>query len=158
MSKPRVLVLFDTDNDPPANQDYTRHLASGVDEVEFEVAKTLIDRGYDVRLLGFRNDIDQLLTGVRAQPVDVVFNLTERFKDLSSLDYTVAGLLEMLGLPYTGAGPTGLILARHKALTKMVLNHHDVRTPRFIETEPGTPVRRPSDLRFPLIVKPVDED
>jgi D-alanine-D-alanine ligase len=158
MTKPRVLVLFDTDSDPPTNQDYSRHLATGVDEVEFEVAKTLMDRGYEVRLLGFRNDIDQLLSGLRAQPVDVVFNLTERFKDLSALDYTVAGILEMLGVPYTGAGPTGLILARHKALTKMVLNHHDVRTPRFIETEPGTPVRRPSDLRFPLIVKPVDED
>ncbi|HEY0707803.1 MAG TPA: D-alanine--D-alanine ligase [Polyangia bacterium] len=158
MKKPRVLVLFDTDTDPPANQDYTRHLASGVDEVEFEVAKTLRERGYEVRLLGFRNDIDQLIAGIRAEPVDVVFNLTERFKDLSSLDYTVAGLLEMLGVPYTGAGPTGLILARHKALTKMVLAHHDVRTPRFIEIEPGNPCKRPSDLRFPLIVKPVDED
>jgi D-alanine-D-alanine ligase len=158
MTKPRVLVLFDTDNDPPANQDYSRHLSSGVDEVEFEVARTLTERGYEVRLLGFRNDLDQLLDGIRAQPVDVVFNLTERFKDLSALDYTVAGLLEMLAVPYTGAGPTGLILARHKALTKMVLNHHDVRTPRFMWTEPGTPCKRPSDLRFPLIVKPVDED
>ena len=158
MSKPRVLVLFDTDSDPPANQDYSRHLASGTDEVEYEVARTLLDRGYEVRLLGFRNDLDQLLDGIRAQPVDVVFNLTERFKDLSALDYTVAGLLEMLAVPYTGAGPTGLILARHKALTKMVLNHHDVRTPRFMWTEPGKPCKRPSDLRFPLIVKPVDED
>jgi D-alanine-D-alanine ligase len=158
VSKPRVLVLFDTDNDPPANQDYSRHLASGVDEVEFEVARTLTERGYEVRLLGFRNDLDQLLDGIRAQPVDVVFNLTERFKDLSALDYTVAGLLEMLAVPYTGAGPTGLILARHKALTKMVLNHHDVRTPRFMWVEPGSPTKRPSDLRFPLIVKPVDED
>ncbi len=158
MSKPRVLVLFDTDGDPPASQDYKRQLSSGVDEVEFEVGRTLLDRGYDVRLLGFRNDLDQLLAGLRAQPFDVVFNLTERWKDLSALDYTVAGLLEMLGAPYTGAGPTGLILSRHKALTKMVLNHHDVRTPRFMETIPGTPCQRPSDLRFPLIVKPVDED
>lgn len=158
MSKKRVLVLFDTDNDPPANQDYTKHLAAEVGEVEFEVARVLMERGYEVRLLGFRRDLDQLLVGLRAQPFDVVFNLTERFGDLSTLDYTVAGVLEMLGIPYTGAGPTGLILARHKALTKMVLNHHEVRTPRFIEIEEGKPCRRPSDLRFPLIVKPVDED
>jgi D-alanine-D-alanine ligase len=158
VSKPRVLVLFDTDSDPPANQDYARHLAGGVDEVEFEVARVLASRGYQVRLLGFRSDVAQLLTGLRAEPFDVVFNLTERFRDLSSLDYSVASLLEMLGVPYTGAGPTGLILARHKALTKMVLTHHDVTTPRFIEIEAGAACRRPSDLRFPLIVKPVDED
>jgi D-alanine-D-alanine ligase len=158
MKKPRVLVLFDTDGDPPANQDFTRHMAGAVDEVEFEVSRVLLERGYGVRLLGFRGDVNQLLSGLRAEPFDVVFNLTERFRDQSALDYTVAGMLEMLGVPYTGAGPSGLILSRHKALTKMVLNHHDVRTPRFIEIEEGTPCQRPSDLRFPLIVKPVDED
>jgi len=88
----------------------------------------------------------------------VVFNLTERFRDQSTLDYTVAGLLEMKDVPYTGAGPAGLILSRHKALTKMVLNHHGVRTPRFMEVNVGEACNRPSDLRFPLIVKPVDED
>jgi D-alanine-D-alanine ligase len=158
MKKVRVLVLFDTDTDPPANQDYTRHLATEVDEVEFEVARELMARGHEVRLLGFKNDLDQLIAGVRAQPFDVVFNLTERFRGLSALDFTVAGLLEMLGLPYTGAGPTGLMTARHKALMKMVLNHHGVRTPRFVEIGQGEPCRRPADLAFPLIVKPVDED
>ncbi len=79
----------------------------------------------------------------------MVFNLTERFRDLSALDYTVAGMLEMLGVPYTGAGPTGLILSRHKALTKMVLNHHDVRTPRFIEIERARPAAAPATCAFP---------
>lgn len=158
MKKPRVLVLFDTDGDPPANQDYSKQLSGELDEVEFEVAQCLRERGYEVRLLGFRGDLGQLLTGLSAEPFDVVFNLTERFRDQSALDFTVAAVLEMLGVPYTGADPAGLMLSRHKALTKMVLNHHDVRTPRFIEIEKGSPCRRPSDLRFPLIVKPVDED
>jgi len=158
MSKPRVLVLFDTDTDPPANQDYGRFLVEDAKEVEYEVATTLMARGYEVRLLGFRNDLQQLLAGLEAGPFDVVFNLTERFRDQSTLDYTVAGLLEMKDVPYTGAGPAGLILSRHKALTKMVLNHHGVRTPRFMEVNVGEACNRPSDLRFPLIVKPVDED
>ena len=41
MSKPRVLVLFDTDTDPPANQDYSRFLGEDAKEVEYEVATTL---------------------------------------------------------------------------------------------------------------------
>ena len=35
--------------------------------------------------------------------MDVVFNLAERFRGASALDYTVAAVLEMLGFPYTGA-------------------------------------------------------
>jgi len=158
MKKVRVLVLFDTDSEPPTNQDYSRHLATQVDEVEFEVARELMARGHEVRLLGFKDDLDQLTTGLRAQPCDVVFNLTERFRGVSNLDFTVAGVLEMLKLPYTGAGPAGLMTARHKALTKMVLNHHGVRTPRFVEIGLRETCRRPPELTFPLIVKPVDED
>jgi D-alanine-D-alanine ligase len=158
MKKRRVLVLFDTDGDPPANQDYSKPLASGNDEVEYQVARTLAERGHQVRLLGFRNNLEALIAGLRAEPFDVVFNLSERYRDVSALDYAVAGVLEMLGAPFTGSGATGLILARHKALTKMVLQHHGVRTPHFIEIPMGRPVNRPSDLRYPLIVKPLDED
>jgi len=42
------------------------------------------------RLLAFRDSLDQLAAGLRAEPCDVVFNLAERFRDESALDYTVA--------------------------------------------------------------------
>jgi D-alanine-D-alanine ligase len=158
MKKARVLVLFDTDTDPPANQDYSRHLQNGVDEVEFEVARVLMARGHQVRLLGFRHDVVQLLEGLRAEPCDVVFNLTERFRDQSALDYTVAGVLEMLDMPYTGVSCEGLMLARDKALTKKVLAYEGIRIPHFMVCRHGSSCARPSDLRFPLIVKPLDED
>lgn len=157
MKKARILVLFDTDGDPPANQDYKKQLESA-DEAEYDVARALIGLGHDVRLLGFRSDLDQLVDGLRAEPVDLVFNLTERFRNLSALDYGVVGILEMLNLPYTGAAAEGLILARDKALTKMVLAYHGLRIPHFMVCERGAPVQRPSDIRFPLIVKPLDED
>src|SRR5215475_12535676 len=117
MKKPRVLVLFDTDAEPPASQEYKKELESS-DEAEFDVARTLIERGHQVRLLGFRSDLDQLMDGLRAEPADVVFNLSERYREQSALDYTVASVLEMLDMPYTGASSEGLILARDKALTK----------------------------------------
>jgi D-alanine-D-alanine ligase len=157
MKKARILVLFDTDAEPPANQDYKKQIESA-DEAEFDVARALIGLGHEVRLLGFRSDLDQLVAGLRAEPVDLVFNLTERFRNLSSLDYGVVGILEMLNMPYTGAAAEGLILARDKALTKMVLAYHGLRIPHFMVCERGAPVQRPSDIRFPLIVKPLDED
>lgn len=157
MKKSRILVLFDTDADPPVQQDYRKQLESS-EEAEFDVARALIGLGHEVRLFGFRNDLDQLVAGLRAEKVDLVFNLSERFRNVSALDYGVAALLEMLDIPYTGAGAEGLILSRDKALTKMVLAYHGLRIPHFMVCPRGAPVQRPSDIRFPLIVKPLDED
>ncbi len=158
MKKPyRVLVLFDTDGEPPASQDYKKQVES-TDEAEFDVARALIQKGHQVRLLGFRDNPEQLIAGLRAEPADVVFNLSERFRGESALDYTVAAVLEMLGLPYTGASSEGLMLARDKALTKKVFAYQGIRIPHFMVCPHGDPVQRPSDLRFPLIVKPLDED
>lgn len=153
----RILVLFDTDGEPPAGQDYSRQLESA-DEAEFDVARALRGQGHDVRLFGLRDDLDALVAGLRAEPADVVFNLTERFRNVSALDYGVAAVLEMLGLPYTGASAAGLMLARNKALTKMVLAYQGLRIPHFFVCPRGQPTQRPSDVRFPLIVKPLDED
>jgi D-alanine-D-alanine ligase len=157
LKKARVLVLFDTDGEPPASQDYKKQVES-TDEAEFDVARVLLAKGHEVRLFGFRDNLDQLVAGLRAEPVDVVFNLSERFRDQSALDYTVAAVLEMLGLPYTGASSEGLMLARDKALTKKVFAYQGIRIPHFMVCRNKTPVQRPSDLRFPLIVKPLDED
>ena len=157
MKKMRVLVLFDTDGEPPASQDYKKELESS-EEAEFDVARALVQKGHEVRFLGFKSDLDQLTQGLRAAPADVVFNLTERFRDKSALDYTVAGVLEMLDMTYTGASCEGLMLARDKALTKKVLAYEGIRIPHFMVCRHGGQVTRPSDLRFPLIVKPLDED
>ena len=158
MKKTRVLVLFDTDGDPPpAPQDYKKELESS-EEAEFDVGRALVAKGHEVRFLGFKHDLDQLTQGLRAAPTDVVFNLTERFRDKSALDYTVAAVLEMLDMVYTGASCEGLMLARDKALTKKVLAYEGIRIPHFMVCRQGASVGRPSDLRFPLIVKPLDED
>src|SRR4051794_16908528 len=157
MKKTRVLVLFDTDGDPPTAQEYKKELESS-EEAEFDVARALIQKGHEVRFLGFKGDLDQLSQGLRAAPADVVFNLTERFRDKSALDYSVAALLEMLDMPYTGASSEGLMLARDKALTKKVLAYQGIRIPHFMVCPLGAEVQRPSDIRFPLIVKPLDED
>jgi D-alanine-D-alanine ligase len=157
MKKARVVVLFDTDVAPPANQDFTKAIEAN-EEAEFDVARGLIARGHEVRCLGFKDDIDQLVAGLRASPCDVVFNLSERFRGDSALDYTVTSIMDMLGIAYTGASSEGLILARDKALTKKVLAYHGILIPHFMVCPMGQPIQRPSDLRFPLIVKPLNED
>jgi D-alanine-D-alanine ligase len=153
----RVTVLFDTDGEPPANQDYAKQLQAS-DEAEFDVARALLERGHVVQLVGVRDRLDTMIESLRAGPSDIIFNLTEGFRGRASLDYALAGLLEMLGTAYTGTPPAGLVLTRDKALTKKVLAHHGLRVPNFHVYPRGVWERRPSDMRFPLIVKPLAED
>jgi D-alanine-D-alanine ligase len=69
----------------------------------------------------------------------------------------VAGYLDLLGRPYTGAGPQGLYLAQDKGLAKKLFGFHGIRTPFFATCYQGT-LDHAHDIKFPLIVKPVSED
>jgi D-alanine-D-alanine ligase len=157
VKKSKIVVLFDTDGDPPANQDYSKQLQTS-DEAEFDIARALLERGHVVNLVGVRDKLDPMLDALRTGSGDIVFNATESFGGRASLDYAIAGILEMFRAAYTGTAPEGLIITRDKALTKKILNYHGLRTPNFHVYRRGTLEQRPSDLRFPLIVKPLSED
>jgi D-alanine-D-alanine ligase len=60
--------------------------------------------------------------------------------------------LELLGVPYTGCNPRGLILARDKSLGRKLLTYHRLPAPDFVVVRRGHAVR-PTRLRYPLIVK-----
>jgi len=69
----------------------------------------------------------------------------------------IAAYLDLLDLPYTGAGPRGLYLAQNKALAKKIFHFHDIRTPFFAVSYKGLSDHA-HDIAFPLIVKPQSED
>ncbi len=73
-------------------------------------------------------------------------------------DGTVQGLLEMLGLPYTGSGVLGSALAMDKLRTKQLLMGAGIPTPawRPIDSEADC-VAVAAELGCPLIVKPALE-
>jgi len=87
-----------------------------------------------------------------------VFNLTEHFNEVSAYDRNVAGLLEMMGVPYTGSSPTGLTLCKNKGMAKELLAYHRIRVPNFAIFSPGATIKRPSRLKFPLFIKPAEEE
>jgi D-alanine-D-alanine ligase len=89
---------------------------------------------------------------------DLVFNAAEAFHGNPSLEYLVPGLLEAEGYRYTGSPPQALLVSRNKAMSKKVLAYHDIRVPRFLTWRPGEALQGPADLRFPLMVKPLQSD
>lgn len=66
-------------------------------------------------------------------------------------DGCVQGLLEILAIPYTGAGVTASSLCMNKRLTKDVLRAAGLKVPVDI------PIEAKGPIRYPVFVKPVAE-
>src|ERR1051325_6556727 len=157
--KEKGLVLFESAGTPPADQDFSRELKNDEDwATEAHVIAALEKLGHEVRTIGVYEDPGLIINEVKSHPPDVVFNLTEHFNARSAYDRNVAGLLEMLDLPYTGSGPTGLTLCKNKGMAKEILAYHHIRVPDSAVFPIGAAIRRPKRLRFPLFIKPLQEE
>lgn len=97
----------------------------------------------------------QSLWDLRTEGFDRVFiALHGRFGE----DGTVQGVLEALGIPYTGSGVMASALAMDKWRTKLVWQAAGVPTPRFRMLVPGGDFAQVIDeLGLPLIIKPARE-
>ena len=99
----------------------------------------------------------QSLNGLGKCGADLVFNLTESYAGDDTKEMNVAAYMDLLGLPYTGAGPHAHFLAQDKATAKKMFAFHDIRTPFFATAYRGN-IDHAHDVKFPLIVKPQSED
>ena len=89
---------------------------------------------------------------LRRDVPDVVLNLVDSVKGEEHLASAIPGVLELLGVPYTGAGILGLSMDTNKFVIKKLLQEHGVPVPTFQLF--NTPEDRIDPLlRFPLISK-----
>jgi D-alanine-D-alanine ligase len=73
-------------------------------------------------------------------------------------DGVIQGLLESIGLPYTGSGVLGSALGMDKLRTKQVWQSAGLPTPGFAVLSSAADVERVKDgLQYPVIVKPAHE-
>jgi D-alanine-D-alanine ligase len=142
----RITLLHSADALEPPVDPVIEQLAGTMETLHHTVARVPVDA-----------DIIPVVESLRRSPPELVFNLTESFAGVSSLDSNLAALLNLLGLRYTGSSPSGLVLAGDKSLTKKVLSFHGIRTPKFATVYRGA-VDWVGDIDFPLIVKPPQED
>ena len=154
----KVAVVFDTLHPEWEDVDYKKEVDAKVEEAEYDVARALLAQGHDVLMVGVGDAVAPLLERLATFAPKLVFNGCEAFRGHAWHEYAVAALLEMHGYAHTGSSPTALLVARNKSLTKKILAYHGIRVPAFAEFHPGDQVIRPSELRFPLIVKPLLED
>lgn len=127
------------------------------DPVLGQIEEALRGLGHEVVRTTVAADIVPIIDALRRADPGLVFNLAESFDGKSALESNVAALLNLLGLRYTGSSPAGLLMAGDKSLTKQVLGFHRILTPQFATVFRGA-LDHVGDLRFPLIVKPPQED
>jgi D-alanine-D-alanine ligase len=150
MSKRRVGVLM---GGMSAERDVSLRTGDGV-------ATALESRGYDVARITFgpnTRGVDEL---VREAGIDVAFLALH---GRGGEDGCVQGLLELLGIPYTGSSVLASALAMDKLKAKEMFRLHNVPTPPYyvvrgedLEDE-GALEELHGSFGFPVVVKPRSE-
>ena len=120
--------------------------------MEANVLFALKQRHRNVSVVPFDSGITPTIEELRKLKPRLVFNLTEWVAGNRRLDAAITGVLEMMNLRYTGAGPDGMHLARDKALAASIVADLGIDVPANAvvngRLDPAL------GLGFPLIVKP----
>lgn len=159
MGKHDCVILYNTENFAEIEGAEEKiYRCSLIREEIGAIEQTLRDGGFNPFVLSidcFSKDVVQILMKLSPK---FVFNLCEEVNGRSELEMCIAGVLELMDVPYTGSGPFALGLALNKFHVKQVLRSAGVSVPKGCLLPVGHRLRLRSSLQFPVIVKPVSSD
>jgi D-alanine-D-alanine ligase len=156
--KLKVLVLFDGIRPTKIDEDLSKELKHKDWRTEANVMAALGALGHTAEHLAIFDDLDLVRQKLENFAPDVLFNLVEQFKNNPGFDQNIVSLLEMQGVPFTGCGSTGLVLCKHKGISKKILSYHHIHVPHFVVIPRGQRIARLNRPKFPILVKPVKEE
>jgi D-alanine-D-alanine ligase len=156
--KLKVLALFDAVRPTKIDQDLTAEMKTEDWKTEKDVFAALGELGHTAEHLAIFDDLDFVRQKLTSFEPDVLFNLADQFKNNRGFDQNIVSLLEMQGVPFTGCGATGLVLCKHKGISKKILGYHHILVPNFVVIPRGQRIARLKRPKFPLLVKPVKEE
>jgi D-alanine-D-alanine ligase len=118
------------------------------------IYEALQSSGYNVVAIDVGHDICRVL---EKKSVDIAFlALHGGYGENGSIQ----GMLEVLGIPYTGSGVLSSALAMDKEASKKIFLYHDIPVPPFmVIPDESSHMHKLSAINFslPLVVKPVAE-
>lgn len=148
--------MFDLPEAVPENTDFLKILKTEDYKDERNVYDSLRKLGHDVSLLGIYDETTVLLSYLKKEKPDVVFFLCESFRNDRSQAAHLISVLELEGIQFTGVPAAPQHLCRDKALSKKVLQFHNIAVPQFAISERRNPLKSLKNFPFPAIVKPLD--
>jgi len=116
------------------------------------VLAALLRKGYDAIPLDMDRSVGMRLRDLHAQMVFIALH------GPGGEDGTIQGMLEILGLPYTGSGVQACAMAMDKAVTKALLEYHDIPVPKgLVRTRLERKAPLPRGFGFPVVIKPLNQ-
>jgi len=141
--------------DPVSGTRDERESEESVEQVAQEVYASITAAGYNAVVLPLSKSLMSFLRRINSLKVDVLINLCEGFLGRPQFEANVAGVFEILGIPFTGSNSRALSLCQDKFKSKAVLHAYGLPTARGRLISSAD---QAVDLSFPLIVKPNSED
>jgi len=149
-----VCVITAPTGDCPLNR-YDPHAAEQTRRTRDAAVRSLRELNYRVSVIEAG---PSMLMEIETTKPEVLLNLATGYRSKKD-QANIAAVLELSGIPFTGATSHGHIVGLHKHLAKMVMQAIGVRTPPFRVAfgEGDLNERLTEGLRFPVIVKPAAE-
>jgi len=123
-----------------------------------DIKTALTTSGFRTVLFNVDSNIIRLFDFLKEHKPDVIFHICESIGKESIHEMHVAGIYELMGIPYTGSNALTLGLAQNKARMKEILSYYNMPTPNFQVFNSFESIVVKRDLNYPLIVKPLRED
>lgn len=127
-----------------------------LDEVK-SVERALMPLEHNTKIVPFALDITKLIDELKDNRPDIIFNLCESVDGDPTQEMNIAGLYELMKIPYTGTRAFSLGLALNKPLVKQILNQNGIPTAKHFVTDNPVNIHL-NGHKFPMIVKPSRED
>ncbi len=111
--------------------------------------------GYEV---DFLTEHARLVERITSDPPEFVLNLCDTgFNNVATQELHVPALLELHGIPYSGAPPAAMAICYDKAIVRLVAEAHGIPTPHEAYVRPDASLDD-VDFDYPALIKPNQGD
>jgi D-alanine-D-alanine ligase len=154
----KILALFTAGQRLRIDEDLTSEFQTEGWKTEGGVVAALRALGHTTEYLALFDDLELLRLKLQTFQPELIFNLADEFKQNRAFEQNIVSFLEIHGLAFTGCGSTGMMLCKHKGISKKILHYHRIRVPEFVIIGRGKRAVRPRRLKFPILIKPLKEE
>jgi len=123
------------------------------------IKKSLLEKFTDVETLPVDKNIEKFIRTLNDYSPDAVVNFVESVEGISSYEYCLASIYQLLGYNYTGNIPSCLGNCLNKERAKNILRAFGINTPKSVSIKHNGKLSASQvKLKYPVILKLLNED
>jgi D-alanine-D-alanine ligase len=124
-----------------------------------EIKKSLLKYFKEVDSLAVDRNVKKTINSINSFSPDIIYNFVESVEGISSYEWCMTGLFQLLSYEFTGCTPITLGNCLNKERTKSILKARNIITPDNITLKPNSKFTADDiTLNYPIILKLNTED